>query len=90
LSVIQSNIWTLKTLTPEMAIGHLLQHAELLWAEIVTIRKRLTELTNALTGLKQNQDRLRADVDRLLKHAGLPPSDMDAPPRPKRGRPPMT
>jgi ABC-type glutathione transport system ATPase component len=77
--------WRLETLSPEMAIGHLLQHVGQLWSEIVTIRQRLTELTNTLTETHRVQARMHGDIDRLLKHAGLPPSGLDAPPR---GRPP--
>ncbi len=52
--------WRLKELTTEMAIGHLIQN--------------LLTLETALTNINITLYNLRADVDSLIAHTGLPPN----------------
>jgi len=79
--------WEQATITIEMAIGHILQHLGQLWHDIKTIHTSHIQLTNALNEIQHQQVLLKDELDRLLKHTGLPPIHADSPPKRKRGRP---
>jgi hypothetical protein len=52
--------WQIEEITIEMAIGHLIQN-------VVKLYKTIEKLTNSLYNL-------RADVDSLIAHTGMPPN----------------
>lgn len=56
--------WRLKTMTVEMAVGHILQH--------------LVKIVTALSALNITLYNLRADVDSLIAHTGMSPDPKDA------------
>ncbi|MDM8520408.1 hypothetical protein QUF64_10200 [Anaerolineales bacterium HSG6] len=73
--------WKVADLTIEMAIGHLLQHVDMLHdtdhQANIQRHKMMVMLTEIQTSLKS----LRHDVDSLIAHTGMPP----VPPKRKRG-----
>jgi len=62
-------LWKLEQLPLEMGMGQVLQH--------------LIKLYNDLATHHTTQINLRADVDRLIAHTGLPPSTKGKPKPPK-------
>jgi len=81
--------WKLETATVEMAVGQLIQHADLLWKEITGIKLRFIKQDNRQAEIKREQLRMQAEIERLLKHNDLEPFPQDEQPKRKRGRPPI-
>ena len=79
--------WKLAELTVERATGQLIQHADLLWAEVKGLGQRLLQLGQTQTEAKQERQYMQAEIDRLLKHNQLEPLDRSEPLKRKRGRP---
>jgi hypothetical protein len=69
--------WKLKQLTQEMAIGQTLQHLVMLHDADWEAGKSRTQINITLANL-------RADIDALIAHTGMPPNQK---PKRKRGRP---
>ena len=79
--------WSNAELPLEMATGHIIQHVQLLWAEVKGLGQKLSQVAKAQREAKKERQYMQAEIDRLLKHNKLKPLDRTEPPKRKRGRP---
>jgi hypothetical protein len=79
------NKWKIEELTVEMAIGHIVQHLVILHDINQQAGQSRTQIKDAIAAINITLANLRADVDALIAHTGMPP---DQKPRRRPGRPP--
>ena len=77
------NKWKVEKLTVEMAIGHLLQHADIKHESDEQAKQERRKIMRTLDEIQVTLKSLRHDVDSLIAHTSMPPT----PPKRKRGRP---